>query len=457
MRRWTKRLLILLAVLVLPAAAFYLNARWQAERELREALAELDANEAPWRWEDLIAARPQLHEQDDAHTVMVNARQLAPGFFGKFTFYEKALAGPPHRVIDPQDAGEFHELMKATEPALAEARKINQMPAGRFQIAWGNDIFAANYNEIQKARSFMDLLQCAAAWRAHQGDLDAAIDDCRVMQRACQSLEDEPTLIVHLVRIAMQAVSMQALERVLAQGQPSPGHLEQLQRDWERFDQDRAMLKCLRGERAFAHRWYEQLAKGKMSFQVATGGPKGTQVSFWDRLQGIYLMANLNQSHAWSLRHWNDILKTMELPEPERTQRQRELDKLPATAPTVARMTTPAVQKVLEAHRRALTSTGSAVTALAAERFRCEHERWPKSLAELCPKFLAKVPDDLYSGKPLQLRPTADGIVIYSVGPDGKHGGMYLENKAAKAVSNIKYEFRLWDVAHRRKTLVRQP
>ena len=80
MRRWTKRILIVLAVFVLPVVAFYFYASWQGERELRAVLAQLDADEAPWRWEDLIAARPKLAEHEDARAVVLNTRQLAAGY-----------------------------------------------------------------------------------------------------------------------------------------------------------------------------------------------------------------------------------------------------------------------------------------------------------------------------------------------------------------------------------------
>src|SRR5262249_39096223 len=63
-----------------------------------------------------------------------------------------------------------------------------------------------------------------------------------------------------------------------------------------------------------------------------------------------------------------------------------------------------------------------AVTALAAERFRLAHKdkRWPKTLDELCPAFLPAVPIDPYTGKPLLLGRHEEGIVIYSVGEDGR-------------------------------------
>src|SRR5439155_22126196 len=62
----------------------------------------------------------------------------------------------------------------------------------------------------------------------------------------------------------------------------------------------------------------------------------------------------------------------------------------------------------------------AAVVALAAERFRQAEGRWPTSLDELVPQYLAAVPRDPFDLRPLKLARRPDGLVIYSVGPDGK-------------------------------------
>jgi len=59
--------------------------------------------------------------------------------------------------------------------------------------------------------------------------------------------------------------------------------------------------------------------------------------------------------------------------------------------------------------------------ALAASQ--SDHGRYPANLNELSPKYLEKVPDDLFSGKALIYRLEEDGYLLYSVGPNGKDDG----------------------------------
>jgi hypothetical protein len=57
--------------------------------------------------------------------------------------------------------------------------------------------------------------------------------------------------------------------------------------------------------------------------------------------------------------------------------------------------------------------------ALALAAFKAEHGgTYAASLAELSPTYLATVPDDLFSDKPLVYARTGSGYTLYSVGPD---------------------------------------
>jgi hypothetical protein len=61
--------------------------------------------------------------------------------------------------------------------------------------------------------------------------------------------------------------------------------------------------------------------------------------------------------------------------------------------------------------------------AFALAAYRADNNRYPEKLADLAPKYLAAVPDDLFSGKSLIYKPTEKGYLFYSVGPNGKDDG----------------------------------
>jgi hypothetical protein len=86
---------------------------------------------------------------------------------------------------------------------------------------------------------------------------------------------------------------------------------------------------------------------------------------------------------------------------------------------------------------------------VAVERYRVANNRWPDTLPELVPAYLPKVPLDPYDGAPLRYRRLSDGVVIYSVGADGKDNGGKLTDGRTR--EGIDVGFRLWDVSQRRQ------
>jgi hypothetical protein len=75
------------------------------------------------------------------------------------------------------------------------------------------------------------------------------------------------------------------------------------------------------------------------------------------------------------------------------------------------------------------TSAYVAVLALASERFRLAHGRWPASAEELVPEYLSAVPYDPHTGGPLKYRRKGKQLIIYSAGQDAEDdGGIWTRN-----------------------------
>jgi hypothetical protein len=79
----------------------------------------------------------------------------------------------------------------------------------------------------------------------------------------------------------------------------------------------------------------------------------------------------------------------------------------------------PAFDKVQAAAERFEQDRRNVHLAFLLAAYRQDHGRYPEKLDELVPKYLAKVPGDLFSGEPLIYRPEGDGYLLYSVGSNG--------------------------------------
>ncbi len=80
----------------------------------------------------------------------------------------------------------------------------------------------------------------------------------------------------------------------------------------------------------------------------------------------------------------------------------------------------PGTRKVCQAVDRTEQIGHNLRVAFALAAYQREHGRYPASLDALAPRYLPRVPQDVFSGKALIYRPRTDGYLLYSVGVNGR-------------------------------------
>jgi hypothetical protein len=80
----------------------------------------------------------------------------------------------------------------------------------------------------------------------------------------------------------------------------------------------------------------------------------------------------------------------------------------------------PAVRKVQNAYDRVEQVQRNLQVAFALAAYHSDAGKYPGKLDDLAPKYLPKVPDDLFVGRALIYKPTDKGYLFYSVGANGK-------------------------------------
>jgi hypothetical protein len=154
-------------------------------------------------------------------------------------------------------------------------------------------------------------------------------------------------------------------------------------------------------------------------------------------------------TRAALLAYHNRFVGIAKLRVEEQIGRIKELEAVEQDLPELALPVALGNRRLRDAFHRCQAELRCAVVMLAIERYRWANIRWPLALTDLVPANLPQVPLDPFDGAPLRYHRLTDGVVIYSVGPDGKDNGGKLGNDPTKEGSDL--GFRLWDVAQRRK------
>lgn len=436
-------------VLLLAPVAYYFVAGWFAERSLQELYSELDADDPNWRWHDLVAElQPPADDENAATQILKVEAMLQKGNpLGRGGKWEQAPL--QHRnarlsdvYIDPLRAA-FATLPK---DAVAEARKLKTMPRGRLPIEQGvENPFEMDLEYVQRTRNVMNLLQYDALLRGQDGDFEGAAETCEALIHTAGALNEHPLLISQLVRIAGQQMATSATERLLAQGKLSEASLARLQAALEREAEANVLYFGMRGERAAGHQYFMSVRDGTASLSRLMNGPKG-KVSLEDRLLDMFPGVILH-GHPDYLRLMHENVQASKLPFPERAEAFGKLEAKVRQSKTMAvRLLMPAVMKVADAAQRSQAYLRSAITAIAAERYRLKTQAWPAGTKDLVSAGLLKaIPTDPYDGQPLRWRLTpTGGAIAYSIGRDKIDDGGNLARTLPWTTNGIDFGFELW-------------
>jgi ABC-type transport system involved in multi-copper enzyme maturation permease subunit len=431
----------------------YVRLDWAADERLRDSLAETYHLDPGWRLDELEANREFVPPEQNSALQIQRAMDWIPRDWQKdpqdISFDKVA----PERQLNAKQLAMLRTRLERVRTALVEARRLADMPRGRFrtEVAQG-EYWANRYPDTQQASSVGTLLGHDADLRAQEGDIDSALVSCRALLNSGRAIGDEPQFLSQIVRWRLQQHAILKMERVIAQGEPTAATLEALQRLLADEDRHRGTLIALRSERAGIDLMLEALQNGTNVkgniFQAQRGNATIAPLPHDEELR-LMAAGSLKGQRAALLRAYNDLVEAAKLPPEQMPARLRQVITGLRTANTPMAFGVFMGPWRLEwSDQNALVR--SAVVALAAERYRFKHGRLPDTLEALVPSFLPHVPLDPYDGKRLRYRRLKDGVVIYSIGPDltDNSGNLDRQNRTR---SGTDVGVQLWEVNRRRQ------
>jgi hypothetical protein len=467
-RRWPLWVGLLLMLAIVSLTAVYYCFVFVADRDVRQAMAEADASSpGGWQIQEILAQRAQIPDDENAALFALKVQELLPAVWPPTA--SDGISNPAGNKLVSVEIGELapevqlpadlakslRALLDQVEPARAEARRLIGMTRGRYPLELEDDNWVSirgTANVSQAAQIAADLLRQEAELASQEDDPDRALASVRGMLAAARSVGDEPLINSALLRLDCDAMAVATLERTLAQGAPSGPELEAAQRLLESEAHEPILTQALRGERAGLHLLMLSLRDRKASLPKVLGEGPG----FGSWLLSASGPTLARRSHARVLRLMNEFVAASELPV---EQLQAEIDRIEKRVRQARNndhdfipvYVIPGVPMVSESYRRGVGNLRSALAAVAVERYRLDHGRWPDTLNALVPEYLAAVPTDPQDGKPLRYKRRREGIVVYWVGSDGIDDGGKFDRTAKYYTKGIDQGIQLWEAKHRRQ------
>jgi hypothetical protein len=254
----------LIAVALIANAIFI----WQTGTALEERVSQLRAAGAPLSLPELGAmpAPPGA----DAAAVLRRVEPELKALSGKINLLEDESKHPL-----PWSDKDWKELEKAFAahptvlPALAEAAACPSYRSPlNYQLATMSEDEATPtflgdlVPYIQIRRATANVLKCQIDLQLRVKDYDGAMRTCLIGMRIARHTEKEPTLISHLVVIAVRAIGMESANEILQAGPIATALHTELESQLAAWDTTDAYRWCMQSERAYGLQALESVNGG---------------------------------------------------------------------------------------------------------------------------------------------------------------------------------------------------
>src|SRR5438128_614359 len=336
-RRWPRRLLVFLLVFIGLPAGYYLYATWSLNADVARAIAETDELDPRWRLEDIEADRKVYPDEDNSALHAIKVIRLIgrtnPRIPRAHKHYDDLFSELSSAIqLNLEQMEILREVFEAVPDALVEARKLKDMPNGRFALTLTADRFGFSSQDQADLSCIGDLLEHDAMLRAQLGDPDAALESALAILNAARALQDEPVIFSIRMRSHCDWMLVKSVERTLAQGFPNAALMSELQNRLrqERNDFRALWITAVRGERAMYHRFLEAIRQRKIRLGQYMASSWKVRTTLQERLSD-YLPGLATKNYPEHLRHRNELVAAAQLP------LEQQLDRITALASKVDR------------------------------------------------------------------------------------------------------------------------
>lgn len=434
-KRWSVRRTVLLAVLLL-LAGIGIGRWWWGQSAERILQAEIDAIRArgePLEWREF--KRPFIPDEENAAEFYRQAAKIVLFDHKLAETDEEAsraerLSDMLEYLLDYPDfrkahAEEARQIIDLCQGAFALCRQARPLKDTDWKMSFRGPAVAATIPPLGVCRRLARAL-CLAALAAHEAGDDAAaleyLRDARAIGRAAGKA---PILISSLVQIAIDSLSVRAIEEIAPKlNLKDPKAAEQARRLIAELLDEQAVrdsfVTAFMGERSMQYDTCERFRTGRIGLTSNTPA------------SGLFrstLQPMLKKDEARLLQHASGYVEAAkEKSYPAAVARLRELPEyeppdswLDRVSRIMSSILMPSLGRAFALEHRVIAHRRMAATALAIRLYEIDHGRRPEKLAQLVDKYLRAVPTDPFcpEGKPIRYRPDAEAPVLYSVNTDG--------------------------------------
>jgi len=321
---------------------------------------------------------------------------------------------------------EVLRALRSVDDEMAQLQQeASRRPLARWPIFYEtNAPWGILLPHLAHCKGLIALLQLRSAAHLAAGDTEAGFSEIELAMRLAETVRDEPFLVSHLVRNACYDIILQVVKEGLALHQFTDIQLAQLQKELGAVDVLAGYELVTRAERAWNCEWnrYAKQMSGlelsrlfgnsednhtfNVLFAFARYAPSGWVYQNQLRLCRVYDQFALPAMDVQARRVHPEMAAAAD------TDLKQRSDFHPFGV--FARLIFPLTGSAARKFAHTQTQLDEAGLACALERHRLVHGSYPDNVQALVPRYIEHVPQDLFSGQPLQYSRTEEGHYVLS-------------------------------------------
>lgn len=419
------------------------------KKKLAEEIAELDRTDPGWRLEEIEAARAKIPDAENGALIELAAAEQLPHDWPTDDVVIPLNQVALNRALTQAERTLFEGAMKDYPKVVEQARSLAEKDKGRFSLGKSKNAIEMYFPRDRNEGIVHTLLWLDVVLLADRKEFKAALRSCRAQINVGLYHGDEPLAMSYWMRAMDVRSGCRHIERVLAQGVAPDEDLLTTQRllEAEAHALTSIYPTMIRGEWAAIHHLLTQASSDGDALASIRLNIKVEDSEMNDQA----LRDQILVSHVAIFPFRKRELEIARLPMLLRGAAQQQLigemkdHYKEATIRIVPGIASGGVmiERSDRAHQMQLRST---IAAIAAERYRQKHGKWPGSMENLKPFAAEDLLVDPADGQLLRLRHAENGLIVYSIGLDGKDDGGDIEpGRTLKGDIGVD----LWDVEFR--------
>jgi hypothetical protein len=330
-------------------------------------------------------------------------------------------------------------VLERMQPVLDRLQVIGRDPEQIFYPIAAAPVDALSDADWQRLDTGSRFLQLAATVRSRQEDRSPAIDTLCAAWAWSEPLVRRAAQPEHVLAWDKRAGEM--LETVLERATFDQDRLRQLQLLIDGRDYRDLMSRWLKQQLAVGNQWFvdpQYFAAAPPTGNSPDGSPLPAakphaewveEAQRWRRYSPFFY-----EDHALFLDHMAGMINAVHqgfitAPAAAQAIEQEWRRRVDAAVPNwkfgISRRLIPSVSSKLDNAVNLEARRQLYIAAIAARRYEITHQAFPTSLSQLAPEFVDQLPEDVWTGQPLQLRIEEGTLVIYSVGPNARDDQLF--------------------------------